>query len=74
MVLSAFLEFGPATPDQIAERLRVDRTVTRPRCTMMAIKGWLTVTGELRPTGLGGNALVYAITEAGRAVQAQTLR
>jgi DNA-binding PadR family transcriptional regulator len=41
---------------------------------MMAIKGWLTVTGEERPTGLGGLALVYAITEAGRAVQAQTLR
>ncbi len=66
LVLSALAVGGDMTPDEVAEFLGVCRTVVRPRCTTMAQRGWLTVTGETRPTGLGGVAEVYRLTSKGR--------
>lgn len=65
-VLTALVSRGPSSPDELAAYMNVDRTVTRPRCSTMGIKGYVSVTGELRPTGLGGFAEVYRITVRGR--------
>jgi hypothetical protein len=35
-VLEAFTQWGPMTPDKCAERMGLDKTQVRPRCTQLA--------------------------------------
>lgn len=61
--------FGPATPDEIADGLRMDWRSIRPRCSQARKKwGWVIRTDVLRAPHGGCVQHELAITEAGRKV------
>src|SRR5689334_7566241 len=46
VVLGAFRQYGPMTPDECAARLELSVLAIRPRCTELRQSGFLEFTGE----------------------------
>lgn len=55
------LRKGPGTPDEIAERLRIDKLSIRPRCSELKAQGRVVDTGDRRRNANGKSAAVLKL-------------
>lgn len=55
------LRKGPGTPDEIAERLRIDKLSIRPRCSELKALGRVVDTGDRRRNANGKSAAVLKL-------------
>ena len=62
VVLEAYREGGPMTPDECASRLHLSVLTVRPRCTELVKSGYLSDTGERRANRSGKKARVLRAT------------